>query len=1007
MATDLGELRARLTLEAQQFKQSMQQTRTELLNITNSTNATNTSMNNLQSATVAMRDAAESGIVPATELASDLEEQLGNVNDISGETVNSVTDLGIAVEELGPVAEESVSNTTASIEEMLSTIQTASAAIGGIIAAGLGLSVKTAADFEQQMSRVKAISGATEEEFTKLKDSALDLGASTSKSASEVALAFEDMAAMGFNANDIMAAMPGVIAAAEASGSDLASTADIMAAALNSFQMEASEASRVADILAMTANISAASVEDMGYAFKYAAPVANALGMGIEEVSAAIGIMTNAGLEGSQAGTSLRAALLALQNPADTQRKMMANLGIAMKDQEGNAYSLSETIQALIKGTEHMTSTERVATLAKLVGTEAVSGMIAVMEGGVDQLDEFTKALKNSGGASKEAADIMMNNLNGAYEEFTGALETLGIKVGNEFLPMLTDIAREGANVVEAISEMDMSAVKANITFAGTTAALAFLISSVGKLAMSIKSLMFSMGPAGWLIAGVSLLGGAIASSLVYHKDLEKITLDNVLAMREQHKALEDNIIEYDRLKAHSKLTADEMARFVDINSMLQKTSDPTIIARLREEQEKLREKSSLSNDQMTRLIDLNGQIIEVVPESNTVLTDQGNILLENTDKAKKFNNEQIEMIRLELEAEKAKAEANMADYLKEEERLIKSINKEKEKMSQLDKDEYDQRTKISDLQRELAAAKANEDTLEQGRINQTIEREEHKLEAIKKQRAEAAELIVEKSTELKEIQKQIGALDEVKRQMIDIELKQVNINAKRGEELQTIEVEISKLKTKKSELEKTTPLNERNTEEYRKSASAIQTQITNLENVKLKIDELIGVSATLNSSLGKAIFKDIVIQEKSYKQVVNTTGGSGRIPKELHHTGGIVGRGQMPNLHVGGLVSQFMNAPKHNEIDVRLLRNEMVLTEAQQANLMRMIDAGMSGGNNNQGITDPEVINLLRQIESAISQGMNPVMVLDGREVARGTYPYINEMKEADTRRKLRARGE
>ncbi|MGY6765684.1 phage tail tape measure protein [Faecalibacterium prausnitzii] len=177
-------------------------------------------------------------------------------------------------------------------------MQGAVLAVAGGIAGGIGLAAKKAIDFEKQMSRVKAISGANTQEFKALEQAALDLGAQTSKSASEVAVAFEDMAARGFDANQIIAAMPGIISAAEASGSDLALTTDVVTAALNSFKLEASEANRIADIMAVTANESAASVEDLGYAFKYAAPIAKQLGISIEELAAATGIMVDAGLEG-------------------------------------------------------------------------------------------------------------------------------------------------------------------------------------------------------------------------------------------------------------------------------------------------------------------------------------------------------------------------------------------------------------------------------------------------------------------------------------------------------------------------------------------------------------------------------------------------------------------------------------------------------------------------------------------------------------------------------------
>ncbi|MEK3821365.1 phage tail tape measure protein [Cytobacillus sp. FSL W8-0315] len=1002
MATELGELRAKLTLQAQEFQRGIQQTRTSLLSTANSTRATSRAMSSLSSSTSSLSQAARNGIVPATELAGDLEDRIGSVNELSGETANTVSDLGGAVEELGPAAEEGAGSAAASIEEMLSTIQKASLAIGGAIVAGVGVSVKQAADFEFQMTRVKAISGATEEEFQSLNETALELGASTSKSASEVAIAFEDMAAKGFNANQIIEAMPGVIAAAEASGSDLALTADVVASALNGFQMEAAEASKVADILATAANISAASVDDMGYAFKYVGPVANSLGLNIEEVSAAIGIMTNAGLDGSNAGTALRAALLALNNPAKEQEKMMKNLGFSMQDSNGEAKSLAEIFGDLAESTKDMTQAEKVATVAKLVGTEASAGMLAVMDGGVNQLNEFTKSLQNSAGASKEAADIMKDNLRGAVDELTGAFETLSINVGNEFLPMLTDVTQKGAEVLSAIGEMDTSAVKTGVAFAGTASAIALVISTVGKLAIATKGLMASMGPAGWLITGLSLLGGALVAAKVHQEDMKEVTLETANTMIENADALSLTIDKYDQLSQKSKLSTDELGRFLDINSEIAKTADPNVIARLKDEQEKLREKSGLSNEEFNEMLKLNQELIEKVPETNATFTDQGNAIAENTNKAKEYNAQQMEMIRLELEAQKTKAEANMAEYLEEESKIKDKIHSTQEKINLLNQQEIDQSEKLRGLQQELATAKANNDIAEQERLTETIEMENRKLEGIKKQQADEAQIILSKTKQLDKIQSQIGKLDEVKRKMVDIELKQVGINAKRGEEMRALDSAISKLETQKQKLQNNTPVAQRNTEEYRRSVSAIQSQIDNLNSVKSRISEITGQAQSMNRTIGSTIYKDIVIREKRYA-LVTTPGQSGRVPEGLYHTGGIVGRGQMPKLHVGGLASQFANAPQHNEIDVRLLRNEMVLTEAQQANLMRMIDAGLTGNGGSLAAMDPEVINLLRQIERGISQGLSATIIMNEREVARAITPLVTE-NQAQNKRLVRS---
>jgi TP901 family phage tail tape measure protein len=165
------------------------------------------------------------------------------------------------------------------------------AGFGLAVAAGLGGAVKSAADFDTAIRKAGAIAGASASELKDMKDAALDLGATTSKSAKEVANAMTELAAKGFDANQTIAAMPGIIKAAEASGEDLALVSDTITSALNAFRMEASEANKVADVMAMTANKSAAGIADMQYAFKYAAPAAAQLGISMEELAAATGIM--------------------------------------------------------------------------------------------------------------------------------------------------------------------------------------------------------------------------------------------------------------------------------------------------------------------------------------------------------------------------------------------------------------------------------------------------------------------------------------------------------------------------------------------------------------------------------------------------------------------------------------------------------------------------------------------------------------------------------------------
>jgi TP901 family phage tail tape measure protein len=878
MTQDLGALRARLEMDSRQFSNSLKQTRTELTGMTSSTRSTDQAMRGLQNTTSSMRRAAESGIVPASRLARDLEQQMDGVSEASGEASNALADLGNAAAEGSSVA-------TTNVQEMLSTIQAASAAIGGAILAGVGASVKVAADFEAQMSRVKAISGATGEEFEALKEKALELGQKTSKSASEIAIAFEDMAAMGFNATQIIEAMPGVIAAAEASGSDLALTSGVVAAALNGFKMEASDASKVADILAKTANVSAASVDDLGMAFKYAAPVAQTLGISIEELAAATGIMIDAGMDGSQAGTTLRMALLRLADPTKEGAEALEKLGVKTTDANGKFAGLTKILPAFVKGLDGMTNSQKVAALATIFGAEAATGMLTVIEGGVDKFNDFTGALENSAGASKEAADIMKDNLKGAADELMGAFETLGIKVGDEFLPMLTDIVKRGADVVSAISEMNTSALKSGLTFAGTAATIALVISSIGKLALATRALMVSMGPAGWLITGLSILGGVFVTARMESDKFAESNMKRISGMVEEAQALDTSIKTYDDLKLKMQLTNSEFGRYLDINSRIKNETDPKVIESLTAEQAVL-EKSGLTNEEMQKFLEANDLIIEKVPQSNVVLSEQGRIFLENADAAKEMNQQKYEEIRLELEIAKSTARETIKQDLEKQEQIMANMNNLQEKRQANIEKIKEQEKLVGQLQGELREAQESGDKKAIFQAEAKLLTEKDQLDVMNIQHTKLLEEIQAQQGSLDKVSEKIKKLDEVNQQMIQLELKMAGVNAKHGEEIKVIDATIGKLEAQKKKLHDTTPVAQRNTKEYQEAQGAIQGQIDKLNIAKARIEEIIGRAGVMNSELGRDIYKQVLIEEKVSQQYRGNYGS----PRQAYHTGGIVG---------------------------------------------------------------------------------------------------------------------
>lgn len=884
----------------------------------------------------------------------------------------------------------------------MGAIQKASAAMGTAVLAVVGASVSVAATFEQSMSKLAGITNASAEELALLEDTAREMGATTAFSATQAAEGLQFLAMAGFSVEEQISALPAVLNAAQASGVSLGESADIVSNIMTGFGISATESGHAVDVLVKTMTTANTNLPQLGDAMKYVAPVSAALGLSIEETAAAVAKMSDAGIQGSQAGTSLRMALLSLANPVGQTEKAIERLGINVNTAEGTMKPLPELIGHIAGKLDGMTDAQKTATAAQLVGTESVSGFLALLNVGQEGLADYTTTLENSGGAAEQMATKMQDNLIGAFKEFQSALEELGIIVGQEFLPMFTDIVTVGADIVRSFSDLDGAAVKANLTFVGTSAAIALVLSSVGKLIVTMRTLALSMGPAGWLITGLSLIGGALMSAKVYQDDFNQVSLESVNALQQQHNELNANIEQYDALKSKSKLTNDELARFVDINSEITKTADPNVIARLKDEQELLREKSGLTNEELNRMVELNGSIVAAVPESNTVLSEQGNILLENTDAAKAFNAEQVEMIRLELDAKRTKLEANMEGLLRDEENAQKDINTAKEHMIELDQMEKDELALIGSLESELAAAKERNDTLEIDRLNRTLDLHNGKINSIKQQRADQAELVLEKAKEIDKIQTEIGKLDEVKQQMVSIELEQADINAKKGEELKTLESELTNLYKQKTELDNIKDANIRNTEEYRQAQAEIDKKISKLEGVRSKIADIIGVADSLNSRLGANITKRVYIEEygaRTYSQARRAYEGVGG----SFHTGGIVGRGQMPKLHTGGLASQFANAPLHSEVDVRLLRNEMVLTESQQANLMRMIDAGLTSTSQSSNHGNS---NIDRLVSALMSKEIRAVLEVDGYTVAESVRPFIDDGMRKDFNSELRVSG-
>ena len=379
---------------------------------------------------------------------------------------------------------------------------------------GIGVAAaKTGMDFEAGMSRVQAIAGATSGELESLTAQALQLGADTAFSASEVASGMENLASAGFSANEIMQAMPGLLDLAAVSGGDVANASDVAATAIRGFGIEAGQAGHVADVFARAAADTNAECADMGEAMKYVAPVAHAMGLSLEETAAAVGIMSDAGIKGSQAGTTLRGALSRLAKPTKAMKKVMDKLGISFYDSEGKMVSLKDQVGILQTATAGMTQEEKNQVLVTLYGQESLSGMLALVDAGPGKLGSLTDSLVSSDGAAKDMADTMMNNTAGAIEEMSGALETARIKVFEAMAPTITKVANAVGALADKFNALSPEAQQAILQLAGLAAAVGPVIIVGRKLSGVINKVagLFSIFGAGAQAAttAASTLGGA------------------------------------------------------------------------------------------------------------------------------------------------------------------------------------------------------------------------------------------------------------------------------------------------------------------------------------------------------------------------------------------------------------------------------------------------------------------------------------------------------------------
>ena len=432
-----------------------------------------------------------------TELERGLSDASRRVREFAGQRVD-MGDLGRSLQRLGQGAREAGKRLTLGVTAPLM---------------GLGAAaVKIAADFEQTMDILQATSGATAEQMRQLDNLARELGSDLTlpgTSAKDAAEAMLELSKGGLTLADTMAAAKGVLQMSAAAQVSNARAAEITVNALSAFSLAGSEATRVADLLAAAANSSSAEIEHIADGLQMSAAVFARAGVPIEDLATAIALMANAGIKGSDAGTSLKQMLLSLQAPTDKAAKLMESMGIHIYDAQGKLLPLRSIIEQFTRSLSGMSQQQQVAALAAIFGTDAIRAANVVLAEGTAAWDK-QKAAVTEAGVAAELAGAQNKGLKGALDALQSSLETLALSL-TPYLDRLSEWVRALAGVTEKLSELSPATRDALLALGLVAAAVGPVLMAFGGLTQGIGGLI-----AAWpkVIVGAKMVATVLTGPL-------------------------------------------------------------------------------------------------------------------------------------------------------------------------------------------------------------------------------------------------------------------------------------------------------------------------------------------------------------------------------------------------------------------------------------------------------------------------------------------------------------
>lgn len=430
-----------------------------------------------------------------------------------------------------------------------------------IVGAGVA-AVKTAADFESSMSGVKAIMG--EKWDDSLTEQAKHLGATTAWTAREVGEAMQYTAMAGWDAKQNMEGLNGILSAASAGGIGLAEATDVMVGALAGFGEGADQAEKYADIMTATFTNTKTDMLGLGESYKYVGSLAGTLGYDFAEVNTAIGIMGNASIDGSQAGTTLRTALLNMTGDSKEVKKAMGELGISMTNSDGTMKSFSDVMHDMKKGFSGLTEEGKLFYANQIFGKTATAGMLAVINSTDEAYDSLESSIKGASGAAGEAAAGRLDNLNGQLTLLRSRMEAISIRIGDFILPYLkrfVEWVTKLADKLNGMSDEQIKAVLKNIALVASIGPMLIVFGKLVKIVGIVIKVFALVSKAGGFMAVITGPVGLVIAAIL-------VLIGIVLLVRKNFDTFKQSLSRFspvfDRIKAHIHSIKETFTTFLE-----------------------------------------------------------------------------------------------------------------------------------------------------------------------------------------------------------------------------------------------------------------------------------------------------------------------------------------------------------------------------------------------------------------------------------------------------------